>query len=281
MTPVIRNVSDTAFLVAGFRALENDRLQPLFRDPLARKLAGEYGKRASTNKGSASLAWSVAIRTVIVDDFVKQAITEGVGTVLNLGAGLDTRPYRMELPQALRWVDVDLPAIVDYMNEQLADERPNCRLERFKVDLADRAARRELLDEVCKDATKILVLTEWVTPYLTEADVAELADDLRRLDHVGFWIVDSFPPKPIRSRHNRRVRVAIHRFNPHDWFVFFEQHGWRPKATHYISTEAKRLGRPLPRSFLKTFWRKLKKRFIATPRREPATRAAFVLLVPS
>jgi O-methyltransferase involved in polyketide biosynthesis len=47
------------------------------------------------------------IRTVIIDDRIKLAIGEGVDTILNLGAGLDTRPYRMDLPKTLRWVEFD------------------------------------------------------------------------------------------------------------------------------------------------------------------------------
>jgi O-methyltransferase involved in polyketide biosynthesis len=50
MTQVIQNVSDTAFMVAGFRAAENERPNPLFRDPLAARLAGEHGGEI--------LAWS-------------------------------------------------------------------------------------------------------------------------------------------------------------------------------------------------------------------------------
>src|SRR4029453_16443036 len=45
MTQTIQNVSDTAFMVAGFRALENERLKPFFRDPLATKLGGDHGKK--------------------------------------------------------------------------------------------------------------------------------------------------------------------------------------------------------------------------------------------
>ena len=49
MTQVIQNVSDTAFMVAGFRAAENERPNPLFRDPLAARLAGEHGGEHSRN----------------------------------------------------------------------------------------------------------------------------------------------------------------------------------------------------------------------------------------
>ena len=119
------------------------------------------------------------IRTIIIDDLIKQAVSQGVDTVLNLGAGLDTRPYRMQLPKTLRWVEVDFPAVIDVKNEQLAEDRPNCRLERFAFDLTNRALRRKLFDDVSKDASKLLVITECVIPYLSEADVAELAEDLR------------------------------------------------------------------------------------------------------
>jgi len=95
MNQVIQNVSDTAFMVAGFRALEGERDEPLFRDPLAWKLAGEHGRNILATVPYTFIgAWSVVIRTVIIDDFINRAIAKGVDTIINLGAGLDTRPDR-------------------------------------------------------------------------------------------------------------------------------------------------------------------------------------------
>ena len=128
MAPAIKNVADTAFLVAGCRALESERARPLFRDPLARKLAGDFIRPAHKGGLSVDLGWFVVIRTMMIDDLIRQALAEGVDTIVNLGAGLDTRPYRMELPETLRWVEVDFPAVIDVKNEQLIDDRPNCRL---------------------------------------------------------------------------------------------------------------------------------------------------------
>jgi len=82
MTQTIQNVSDTAFMVAGFRALENERSKPLFRDSLAAKLVGEHGKKIL----------AAVPRTVILDDSIRPAIAAGVDTILNLGAGLDSGP---------------------------------------------------------------------------------------------------------------------------------------------------------------------------------------------
>jgi O-methyltransferase involved in polyketide biosynthesis len=64
MTQAIQNVSDTAFMVAGFRAIETERAEPLFRDPLAAKLAGDHGRKIlATVPRSFVGAWSVVIRS--------------------------------------------------------------------------------------------------------------------------------------------------------------------------------------------------------------------------
>jgi len=187
MTQAIQNVSDTAFMVAGFRALETERPQPLFRDPLAAKLAGDHGRKIlATVPRTFVGAWSVVIRTVIIDDLIKQAISEGVDTILNLGAGLDTRPYRMALPKPLRWVEVDYPHVIELKEARLADEEPRCRLDRIKLDLTDRLSRRKFLADMSARAKKILVLTEGVVPYLTDVDVAKLADDLKERRRFDF-----------------------------------------------------------------------------------------------
>jgi methyltransferase (TIGR00027 family) len=98
---LIENVSDTAFWIAHFRALESERPDALFHDPLARLLAGDRGKKiAEAMPVSFITAWIVAIRTCVIDDYIRWAIAQGVDTTLNLGAGLDTRPYRLDLPGA-------------------------------------------------------------------------------------------------------------------------------------------------------------------------------------
>ena len=207
MNQTIQNVSDTAFMVAGFRALESERPKPLFRDPLAAKLIGEHGKKIlATVPRHFAGGWSVVIRTVIIDDYIRQAIAAGVDTILNLGAGLDTRPYRIELPSSLRWIEVDFPHMIELKEARLAGEKPSCRLERIKLDLTDRALRRQLFADVSAGAGKMLVLTEGVIPYLTNDDVAELADELRQVEKIGFWITDYFSPEAIRFGEKMRAR---------------------------------------------------------------------------
>jgi methyltransferase (TIGR00027 family) len=285
MNQTIQNVSDTAFMVAGFRALESERPKPLFRDPLAAKLIGEHGKKIlATVPRHFAGGWSVVIRTVIIDDYIRQAIAAGVDTILNLGAGLDTRPYRIELPSSLRWIEVDFPHMIELKEARLAGEKPSCRLERIKLDLTDRALRRQLFADVSAGAGKMLVLTEGVIPYLTNDDVAELADELRQVEKIGFWITDYFSPEAIRFGEKMRARFmrnAPFQFNPNDWFVFFGEHGWRASEIRYISEEANRLGRPIPLPFFMLAWIGLKFLFASRARRDRLKKfAAYVLLIP-
>jgi methyltransferase (TIGR00027 family) len=233
MTQTIQNVSDTAFMVAGFRAAESERPKPLFRDPLAAKLVGEHGKKIlATVPRHFGGAWSVVIRTVIIDDYIRRAIATGVDTILNLGAGLDTRPYRIDLPSSLRWIEVDFPHMIELKETRLAGEKPSCRLERIKLDLTDRALRRKLFADVNARSGKILVLTEGAIPYLTNQDVADLADDLRQVEKIDFWITDYFSPEAIRFSEKMRARFmrnAPFQFAPEDWVRIFQ----RPKLARF------------------------------------------------
>src|SRR5437764_9971197 len=113
--PLIRDVSDTARWVAVYRARESERPDAVFRDPYARRLAGERGEQiANALPFGQQNAWSWTARTYLVDRIVAAHVAGGGDLVVNLAAGLDARPYRMELPQALRWIEVDLPQMIDY-----------------------------------------------------------------------------------------------------------------------------------------------------------------------
>ena len=111
--PLIRNISDTARWAAAFRAQETERHDALFRDPLARRLAGERGQQIATAMTMHTKnAWSWVMRTHVVDQYIERQLAGGVDTILNLAAGLDTRPYRMAVPSTLRWIEVDLPELL-------------------------------------------------------------------------------------------------------------------------------------------------------------------------
>ncbi len=251
----IHDVSDTSFWVAYYRAKENERPGALFHDPLAKVLVGERGKKISDAMGPISryTEWSVISRTVIIDRFIYQLILDGVDAVINLGAGLDTRPYRMQLPENFVWVEADYPNIIAHKNRLLQDERPNCELTRAEVDLANSQERKAFLSRAVPHAKKVLVLTEGVIPYLSPEQVADLGADLASQSRFIYWITEYFDRRVYRYLKNTvrqlKMQNAPFRFYPDDWFGFFKSVGWVEKETRFageIATEFKRKV-PMPR----------------------------------
>ena len=59
-------------------------------------------------------SWSFVARTYLFDEYIKQHVEQGYDMIVNLAAGLDARAYRMQLPKTLKWVDYDLPGMIDY-----------------------------------------------------------------------------------------------------------------------------------------------------------------------
>lgn len=248
----IRDVSDTALWVAHCRAVESARPDALFRDPYAKLLAGDRGRRIADGMRSAAkyTQWTLAIRTVVIDRYIEAMVAAGVDVVLNLGAGLDSRPYRMTLPASLQWLEIDHPHIVDHKEALLAQDRPRCRLERVRLDLGDRGERRRLFADICQRSNRVLVLTEGVLPYLTEPQVSELAADLHACDRFQYWIGEYFDREVYRYINTpgrmKRMANAPFRFFPDDWLGFFAERGWDVREIRFLGEESLRLGRDIP-----------------------------------
>src|SRR5579872_1734065 len=107
--PRVEHVSDTALLVAAARARETERPDGVVRDPFAARLAGARGAALADKLLNPDwLGIGVGLRCRTIDDMLLEAIAaHQIRTVVVLGAGLDTRAWRLELPRDLRWIEVD------------------------------------------------------------------------------------------------------------------------------------------------------------------------------
>ncbi|MBV9231784.1 MAG: class I SAM-dependent methyltransferase [Chloroflexi bacterium] len=242
---VIENISDTALWVAYVRSLEGERKDALFRDPYARELAGERGARIAQGiSNRKTIAWHVALRTMIIDEMLIETIEkQGCDTILNLAAGLDTRPYRLALPASLHWIDVDLPAILTYKAEKLAGEQPKCALEQVGLDLADISARRELFERINSQAKQVLVLIEGLSVYLTNEQLGSLVTDLRAQSRFHWLLTEFLTAGGLqyvrRSWEKRLVKgdVGI-QLTLDDSETFYQKYGWKMAQMRLIAEEA-------------------------------------------
>ena len=249
----IRHVTDTAMWTAHIRAMETRRSHAAFHDPLAALLAGDRGRKISRSiPQSALVAWGVVIRTSAIDRLIHVALQSGVDTVLNLGAGLDTRPYRMELPSGIRWIELDFPHLVDSKNAQLSMHSPTCSVERIGMDLSDRSSRNAFFAKLANSTTNALVLSEGVIPYFSNDDVATLAGDLHGIASFRHWILDfdnAGERRKMPKSWEKKLEAAPFLFQVGDWFDFFKQAHWGAHKVITSAEESEHLHRPFPFAF--------------------------------
>jgi methyltransferase (TIGR00027 family) len=251
----VDHVSDTAYMVALYRAGESERQDAKFKDPFAAKLAAPKAKqleKLSSFKEEGQ--WMLTTRTCLIDEHIGNFVRQGGDTVVNLAAGLDTRPYRLDLPKGLRWIEADLPGIIDYKCERLAEDFPKCKLERIALDLRDGGARAQLFDYFDRNAKRSLVITEGLLPYLPETAIEGLATELRNTRTISQWLMDMTTEKFMRLMKHRFLneesaasQVAL-AFAPEEGAHYFEKFGWHVTAFESFLEAGERLNRKAPAS---------------------------------
>jgi methyltransferase (TIGR00027 family) len=227
---VIANLSDTARWVAEYRAQESARPDALFHDPLAADLSGERGRIiAAEARRSFGNGWFFIARTKLMDEMILQSIAQGCDRVINLAAGLDTRPYRLELPPELDWIEMDLPALISEKDDALRAQTPRCRLRRVGVDLTDSVARQAQLAHATTGSSRVLVITEGLLLYLDEPDVSALCQELHQ-PAIAWWIADIIGPAVVSMSSKAALRGRLNNapvvFGPANGVGYFEQRGW-------------------------------------------------------
>lgn len=172
----LTEVQETLLIPLWARAEESRHPSPLLRDPKAVELveAIDYDfdrfRRAGANQPG------FCVRAAIIDDFVRQFLQQHPdGTVVEIGAGLDTRFDRLDNGQ-VRWFDLDLPEAMQ-VRQQLFE--PTDRRTFLTTSVLD----FQWLDQLdVEDPEKLLFVSEGVLLFFQQQDVARL---FRRLaDHA-------------------------------------------------------------------------------------------------
>ncbi|MFC9997745.1 SAM-dependent methyltransferase [Nocardia sp. NPDC127526] len=139
----IAGVAMTAIGVAVIRARESERADRLYDDPLARVFADAAARSFDPARWQRLEALadqfyegrSVGVR--LVDDGVRAALDAGCRQIVLIGAGLDTRAFRMEWPEGVRLFEIDLPELFAFKEPVLeqAGATPRCERRVIAADL--------------------------------------------------------------------------------------------------------------------------------------------------
>lgn len=179
--------ASTANWIAAARARETERPDRLFSDRYADALAGESGRtileRSERTTGAENPF--IPVRTRYFDDLIAAA-SAGIRSIVLLGAGLDTRAFRLHLAPDIHLYEVDRPEIFAYKEPILeaAGARPTCDRHLVPADLA-KDWRGDLLKGGFDPGIATLWIAEGLFFYLSEQAVRSLLATARSLSAPG------------------------------------------------------------------------------------------------
>jgi methyltransferase (TIGR00027 family) len=244
----------TAKLTAAGRAVESRRADRLFDDPLAAVLAGEEGFGLMERwrlPGRPVENPTIGPRTVVFDDLVLAAIAEGVGQMVLLAAGMDTRAFRLRLPAEVIVFELDLPELLEHKQAILEQEHaePRCHRILVPVDLAEDDWPLALSAAGFDSSSPAVFIAEGLSYYLTEDENARLLDHLAALaasgSRLGIDMVsrDYLEDPAAAPFFEFTAAHGIHwQFGTNDPAEFLAAHGWQAEVSAF-DTVARRLGR--------------------------------------
>ena len=193
-------------------------------------------------------SWPFVARTWLIDHVISSQVKLGTDMVVNLAAGLDARPYRMNLPGSLQWIEVDLSEILAYKEDVLRNEAPVCQVERVRLDLSDVRARRDFFSELGRRTNRALVVSEGLLVYLDDKEVMSLGQDLAVARSFQHWVIDLASPALLKMLAKKMGTPldqagAPLKFAPREGPEFFARSGWKPVELHSVMHAAAKLNR--------------------------------------
>jgi len=246
--------SSTAYGAAFLRAVENllPEDERLFEDPYSEKILPPVYKyfviimrppkiwnflMNMREKSTPGVVGGIICRTRYIDDVLNNAIKEGFGAVVNLGAGMDTRAFRIPGIENIQYFELDFPELLKVkssnVDKNIGEHPSNVSL--VPIDFNSQDLGEELKKAGYILSSKTLFIWEGVTQYISKEAVdntikyvAQAATGSRV---VFTYVLNSF----INGSHipdglNSLYKFALKKKNPL-WFCGFDP----AKMCEYLS----------------------------------------------
>jgi methyltransferase (TIGR00027 family) len=171
----MKPITDTAFYCCGARMLDAAQDQPICGDDYAKLFMCDYGMAVFDRFKTLELSnSSIIVRHRIMDDMLRQLLYANHDlTIVTIGAGFDSRPYRLN---GGHWFELDEPELIAYKDILLPSEHCDNPLHREPIDFA----KEDLVDKLLQlpHNGPVVFVLEGVVIYLSENDVQNLLGEL-------------------------------------------------------------------------------------------------------
>lgn len=161
----MNTISNTAYYCCGIRMEDARKKHSVCNDKYAEKFMDERGLQIF--EPFKSEKWpniSCITRCKLIDDHLLRELAKNKQTsIITIGAGFDTRPYRLA---GGNWLEIDEPQIINYKNEKLPIESCPNTLKRISIDFSRESLTEKLAEASSSDHTIIVI--EGVFIYLDD-----------------------------------------------------------------------------------------------------------------
>jgi methyltransferase (TIGR00027 family) len=174
----MKPVSKTAYYCCGVRMTDAESRRPLCGDTYARRFMDAEGMAIwAPFKREHKATRGNAARHRIIDDWLREALRADPSLlVVSIGAGFDSRPYRLAGGD---WVELDEPALLAQKEQRLPQAECKNPLRRIPIDFANET----LLDKLgpLRSERFCIFLFEGVFMYLEPEVIGHTLSTLRQL----------------------------------------------------------------------------------------------------
>ena len=210
----LSEVSRTAILTLTCRAVESEKNNPVFNDPMAVFCLERLLSISSEEEKKRILRWKSMYAGIQARDRKARAMTarsfDSIAnlfisnhpgcTVINLACGLDTRFWRIE-NEKCKYIELDLPGMIELKREILKDHLGYELIGRSVLDTS-------WINQVTSNGnSNFLLLAEGLFYYLPKQDVIEILQAIAQRFDSSQLVLDMAPEKYTKGLWKRLINL--------------------------------------------------------------------------
>lgn len=197
----MQGVPETMLQTLYARAAYSGGKNAKFHDDKAVEIVSRMDYDFSSAGKDAMMSKGVIARTILLDDMVGDFLKENPrGTVVNIACGLDTRAYRLNISESVRWYNLDLPETIEVRRLFLQEDGHISMIARSAMD-------EGWAEEIEETGGRVLVIIEGLSMYLSEQDVKKILSIISGrfnsaeviMEVMSPWVVKNVKEKSIEK----------------------------------------------------------------------------------
>jgi methyltransferase (TIGR00027 family) len=218
------------------RSLCNDHFSKRFMDERGMQIFEPFKSETMPNISN-------TVRCHIIDESIRSQLIEHPDSlIVSVGAGFDTRPYRLK---GGHWVEVDESQIITVKNEKLHIKECTNKLTRISIDFSNETLTEKLA--AYRDQKKVIIVIEGVFMYLENEAIEATIKQLQTLFPKHILLCDLMTKKMFekfaQSVHDKLVTAgASFTKRPDDPSAIFKSLGYAESSRAPMFKKAAELG---------------------------------------